>query len=68
MPSPGGAAGTTTTVTVPDHAGATAAVYEVTRTPEGPEATATGAERPYTVRVLGSGAGAAARVLGPDAG
>ncbi|APE25322.1 MULTISPECIES: alpha-xylosidase [Streptomyces] len=66
--APGGAAGTTTTVTVPEHAGATAAVYEVTRTPEGPKATATGTERPYTVRVLGPDAGSAARVLGPDAG
>ncbi|WP_406064509.1 hypothetical protein OG462_36535 [Streptomyces sp. NBC_01077] len=40
------------TVTVPDHTGAPAAVYEVTRTPEGPRATVTGTDLPYAVRVL----------------
>jgi len=51
--APGGAG--TVRVTVPDHGGATAAVYEVTRTPEGPRAIVSGTELPYTVRVLGPG-------------
>lgn len=47
--------GTTTTVTVPDHRGAPAAVYRVTRTATGPTATATGTDLPYEVRTLGPG-------------
>ncbi|MET9537456.1 alpha-xylosidase [Streptomyces sp. NPDC006553] len=53
LAAPGGAG--TTRVTVPDHKGATAAVYEVTRTPEGVRATVSGTELPYGVRVLGAG-------------
>ncbi|MCX5230121.1 alpha-xylosidase [Streptomyces sp. NBC_00233] len=53
LAAPGGAG--TTRVTVPDHRGATAAVYEVTRTPEGVRATVSGTELPYGVRVLGAG-------------
>ncbi|GGR19087.1 alpha-xylosidase [Streptomyces roseolus] len=50
--APGAPAGTTTTVTVPDHRGAPAAVYTVTRTETGPEATVTGTDLPYRTRVL----------------
>ncbi|MFB7545261.1 alpha-xylosidase [Streptomyces zaomyceticus] len=52
---PGRPEGNTVTVTVPDHRGAPAAVYEVTRTRQGPRATVTGTELPYAVRVLGTG-------------
>ncbi|GHG12326.1 alpha-xylosidase [Streptomyces zaomyceticus] len=52
---PGRPAENTVTVTVPDHRGAPAAVYEVTRTRQGPRATVTGTELPYAVRVLGPG-------------
>ncbi|CAM5288537.1 alpha-xylosidase [Streptomyces narbonensis] len=51
--APGAAPGTTTTVSVPDHGGAPAAVYRVTRTPEGPRTTVTGTGLPYGVRILG---------------
>lgn len=53
--APGAPAGTTTTVTVPDHRGAPAAVYTVTHTETGPETTATGTELPYTTALLGPG-------------
>ncbi|MFJ5830828.1 alpha-xylosidase [Streptomyces sp. NPDC093089] len=53
--APGTPPGTTTTVTVPDHRGAPAAVYRVTRTETGPTATVTGTDRPYEVRNLGPG-------------
>ncbi|MFE7549217.1 alpha-xylosidase [Streptomyces gardneri] len=46
----------TTEITVPDHRGAPAAVYRVTRTEEGPTVTPTGTDLPYEVRTLGPGA------------
>ncbi|MFB7353026.1 alpha-xylosidase [Streptomyces gardneri] len=45
----------TTEITVPDHRGAPAAVYRVTRTEEGATVTATGTDLPYEVRNLGPG-------------
>ncbi|MEU0403183.1 alpha-xylosidase [Streptomyces sp. NPDC006197] len=52
---PGAPTGTTTTVTVPDHHGAPAAVYTVEHTETGPTATATGTDLPYEVRTPGPG-------------
>ncbi|MDV5149645.1 alpha-xylosidase [Streptomyces sp. SBC-4] len=55
--APGAGPGTTTTVTVPDHGGAPAAVYRVTRTTEGPRSEVTGTDLPYEVRTLTGGSG-----------
>ncbi|MGW6535751.1 alpha-xylosidase [Streptomyces sp. NPDC055051] len=53
--APGGAPGTTTTVTVPDHRGDPAAEYRVTHGEAGPTAEAEGAEPPCVVELSGSG-------------